>query len=345
VGEGKIMDVKASASRAPAGARAASVLIGTLLVFFATSSSAITLTGVVNSHDPAGLVKDGSVYYHFTTGTGVWYSFSNNITQWTPGPRTVFPSGQWPSWINSAVPGFGGNFWAPDVIHMNGSYYLYYSASTFGSSRSAIGVVRSNSLSNPNWQDLGMVVSSNGSSGVINAIDPAMFRDANGNVYMSYGSWFGGIAVVQINPSTGKVMSGSTPVKIAGANGAGRDWEAPYIVREGNFYYLFVNRGNCCQGLNSTYRIVVGRSTNINGPYLSQSGVDLNRGDGTTVLSTSDRYVGPGHFGLLREGNCRYVSVHYYDRNANGAPKLDILHMTFSNGWPSLTRNFVVGSC
>jgi arabinan endo-1,5-alpha-L-arabinosidase len=89
----------------------------------------------------------------------------------------------------------------------------------------------------------------------------------------------------------------------------------------------------------------VGRSTSITGPYLSQSGVNLNSGDGTTVLGTSGKYVGPGHFGLLREGNCRYVSTHYYDRDDNGNPKLDILSLTFSNGWPTLTRNFVVGSC
>jgi len=321
----------------------ATLLSGVTLWLAAGSANAITLTGTLNSHDPAALVKDGSTYFHYTTGTGVWYSYSSNLTAWTAGPTTVFPAGTWPSWINSAVPGFRGNFWAPDVINMNGYYWLYYSASTFGSSRSAIGVVRSPSLANPNWQDQGMVVQSNGSGGVINAIDPALFRDSNGNIYMSYGSWFGGIAVVRINPSTGKVFSGSTPTKIAGGNGA--DWEAPYIIKQGSNYYLFVNRGNCCQGVNSTYRIVVGRSTSITGPYLSQTGVNLNSGDGTTVLSRSGKYIGPGHFGLLREGNCNYVSTHYYDGNNNGNPKLDILHMTFSNGWPTLTRNFTVGSC
>jgi arabinan endo-1,5-alpha-L-arabinosidase len=310
---------------------------------FAGAAGAITLTGNINSHDPAGLIKDGGTYYHFTTGTGVWYSYSTNLTQWTPGPATVFPSGQWPAWINTAVPGFAGQFWAPDAIYMNGYYYLYYSASTFGSSRSAIGVTRTASLASPNWQDQGVVVQSNGSSNVINAIDAALFTDTNGNVYMSYGSWFGGIAVVQINQSTGKIVNGATPTKIAGGNGA--DWEAPYIVKEGSYYYLFVNRGNCCQGANSTYRIVVGRATSITGPYLNQSGGNLNSTDGTTVLATSGKYIGPGHFGLLREGSCNYVSTHYYDGNDNGNAKLDILSLTFSNGWPTLTRNFTVGTC
>lgn len=311
--------------------------------FFAGNAGAVNLSGNINSHDPAGLIKDGGTYYHFTTGSGVWYSYSTNLTHWTPASATVFRSGQWPAWINTAVPGFAGNFWAPDAIYMNGYYYLYYSASTFGSSRSAIGVTRTASLVSPSWQDQGVVVQSNGSSNVINAIDPALFTDTNGNVYMSYGSWFGGIAVVQINPSTGKIANGATPTKIAGGNGA--DWEAPYIVKEGSYYYLFVNRGNCCRRTNSTYRIVVGRATSITGPYVNRSGGNLNSTDGTTVLATSGKYIGPGHFGLLREGSCKYVSTHYYDGNDNGNAKLDILSLTFSNGWPSLTRNFTVGAC
>lgn len=170
-------------------------LLGLFLLWFSAfslNSAAIGITGVPNSHDPAGLIKDGDTYFHFTTGTGIWYSTSTNLTHWTAGPGPVFPSG-WPSWINSAVPGFSGSFWAPDLIQMKGYYYLYYSVSTFGSSRSAIGVARSPSLKNPSWQDLGMVVSSSGAATDINATDPALFRDHDGRIYMSYGSFFGGV--------------------------------------------------------------------------------------------------------------------------------------------------------
>src|SRR3990167_5017878 len=119
-----------------------------LLALFCAAVQAVTITGVPNSHDPAGLIKDGDTYFHFTTGQGIWYSTSTNLTHWSATANPVFPSG-WPGWINSAVPGFTGAFWAPDVIQMKGYYYLYYSASTFGSSRSAIGVARSVSLKNP----------------------------------------------------------------------------------------------------------------------------------------------------------------------------------------------------
>jgi arabinan endo-1,5-alpha-L-arabinosidase len=309
---------------------------------FVSMFDSFGLKGNDNSHDPSALIKDGSKYWQFTTGDGIYAAYSNDLILWTAGPKTVFPIGSWPSWINSAVPGFAGTFWAPDCIYMNGKFYLYYSCSTFGSSRSAIGVATSASLdpnsSNYGWTDLGMVVSS-ASSSDINAIDPAMFRDSDGKVYMSYGSFSGGIGVFEIDPTTGKRKSGSTTTRVAGGGGA--DWEAPYIIKEGSYYYLFVNRGYCCKGTSSTYKIVMGRSSNVRGPYTDKAGVALTSNGGTTALATSGRYIGPGHFGLLRENGSNFVSIHYYDGNANGAAKLDVINMGFSGGWPFLTRDWI----
>ena len=324
------------------------ILLAFCLTLFALVCSypAQALKGNDNSHDPSAIIKDGNKYWKFTTGNGIYGAYSYDLIHWTAGPRTVFPIGTWPSWINSAVPGFDGHFWAPDVIYMNGLYHLYYSVSTFGSSRSAIGLVTNPTLDpdNPNyqWTDRGMVVSSNGSSTAYNAIDPALFRDTDGRVYMSYGSFFGGLVVVEINPSTGKVRSGSPTTKLAG--GGHSDWEAPYIIKEGNYYYFFANRGKCCQGSSSTYTIVMGRSTNIRGPYYDRNGVNLNNGGGTLALGHSGKYRGPGHFGLLRENGSNFVSIHYYDLEDNGNAKLDILNMGFSNGWPFLTRDWLASA-
>jgi arabinan endo-1,5-alpha-L-arabinosidase len=305
-------------------------LIG-LLSLFCAAVQAVTITGVPNSHDPAGLIKDGDTYFHFTTGQGIWYSTSTNLTHWSATASPVFPSG-WPSWINNAVPGFAGAFWAPDVIQMKGYYYLYYSASTFGSSRSAIGVVRTVSLKNPSWVDLGMVVSSSGASTDMNAIDPALFRDHDGRVYMSYGSFFGGLGLVEINPSTGKTTGNVQ--QIYGGNH--QSIEAPYISRQGNYYYLYLNRGACCQGSNSSYYIQVARATSVWGPYQEERSLLPNQ---------SGNYKGPGHVGVLKDSGCQYVSTHYYDLNDGGNAKLDLLKMSFSSGWPSLSRNFSVASC
>ncbi|MDQ2075132.1 family 43 glycosylhydrolase [Marinimicrobium sp. ABcell2] len=301
-----------------------------LLCFFSLAmsgltASAIELTGITNSHDPSTLIREDDTYFHFTTGEGLWYSTSTNLTHWE-NPNTVFGD-SWPNWINDAVPGFEGEFWAPDVIQIGNYYYLYYSVSTFGTSESAIGVVRTPSLKNPTWEDLGMVVQSYGGVNEINAIDPAVFRDHDGRVYMSYGSWFGGLGVAEVDQATGKLAGPVTHIY-----GGGHDSiEAPYITRNGDYYYLFFTRGTCCQGADSTYRVQVARSQSVFGPYTGER----------NLLPNEDGHrKGPGHIGVLKQDGCNYVSTHYYDLSDNGTAKLDIQMMTYLNGWPSMTHNF-----
>lgn len=302
------------------------LVLALCLAFGTLSAQAIELQGVKNAHDPGALIKDGDTYFNFTTGDGIWYSQSKDLITWSVGTRSkVFDTP--PAWVKTKIPNFAGSYWAPEAIHMNGYYYLFYSVSTFGTSSSAIGVARSASLRNPSWTDLGIVVESFGGSGEINAIDPALFRDQNGKVYMSYGSFFGGIGVAEINQSTGKLAGSVT--KIWGGGHA--DIEAPYITRDGDYYYLFVNRGACCNGLNSTYYVEVQRATSITGPY---------SGTRTIMGNLSGKYKGPGHIGVLKQDGCNFVSTHYYDTTDNGAAKLDIARMTYSGGWPSITRSF-----
>ncbi|WP_071885484.1 family 43 glycosylhydrolase [Rufibacter tibetensis] len=314
-----------------------------LLLLLAFPSRLFALDGNINSHDPGALLKDGKKYWMFTTGAGIYAAFSEDLIRWNSAPKTVFPIGTWPEWINKVVPGFEGIFWAPECVFMNGRYYLYYSCSTFGSSTSAIGVASSPTLDQDSpayqWTDHGMVVSSSARTD-INAIDPAIFKDDDGRVYMSYGSFSAGIGVVELDPLTGKRKVGAAIVTVAGGNNA--SWEAPYIFKEGPYYYLVVNRGFCCRGTSSTYYLVMGRSTSINGPYVDKAGVDLRNGGGTTLLNKSGKYIGPGHFGLMRENGYNYVSMHYYDGNDNGNAKLDIANLGFdATGWPFLTRDWV----
>ncbi|MBN2215271.1 MAG: family 43 glycosylhydrolase [Bacteroidales bacterium] len=312
------------------------IVLAAVLLPVIKNATAIEITGSVFSHDPATITREGDTYWHFYTAPGIGAAYSSNLTSWISTSNHIFTPGtdwksHYPAWT---LPYFGsgtsantdGNLWAPDVIFMNGAYYLYYSCSSFGSSYSAIGVVKSSSLNSPVWVDMGMVVSSDGSSTAINAIDPGLFRDNDGKIYMVYGSWFGGIGIVEIDSITGLAVSSVTHLY----GGSHQSIEAPYLFKEGDYYYLVVNRGNCCQGVNSTYYITVGRSANVTGPYEGWQ----------TILQTEGRYIGPGHFGLLRKNGFNYVSIHYYDKNANGYPKLDILKMTMEDGWPVLTRNF-----
>jgi arabinan endo-1,5-alpha-L-arabinosidase len=273
---------------------------------------------VAPSHDPSRMIRnvDGR-YWIFTTGDGIFAMSSSNadFTNWRVEP-TVFPIGTWPSWINNHVTGFGGLFWAPDVIFVNNQYRLYYSCAGQGAP-AAIGVATASNLAGP-WTDQGLVVAGN------NAIDPAPLIDG-GNHWLTWGNWQTGIDLLQLNPSNGKPLNSSRWDLVPG------QVEAPYLHRNGSFYYLFFQRGLCCNGLNSTYYTVVGRSSSVTGPYVDKNGVSVLNGGGSVFLPNRDgRFVGPGHVGH-NEGRLTY---HFYDGNDNGAPKLRVTTMSFSNGWP-----------
>ena len=160
-----------------------------------------------------------------------------------------------------------------------------------------------------------------------NAIDPAPLVDGS-NQWLTWGNWQTGIDLLQLNTSTGKPLNSSRWDLVPG------QVEAPYLHKDGSFYYLFFQRGLCCQGVNSGYYTVVGRSTSVTGPYLDKNGVSVltgGSGAGSIFLPNRDgRYIGPGHVGY-GEGRLTY---HFYDGNDNGAPKLSVTTMCFSNGWP-----------
>ncbi|MDF7810603.1 family 43 glycosylhydrolase [Hymenobacter sp. YC55] len=315
-----------------------------LLLLASVGAPAYAIRGSVDAHDPSSIIKDGNKYWVFSTGPGIPSKYSTDLLNWTSSSRPVFTTATQPAWINSKVPGFANEYWAPECIFMNGKFYLYYSCSTFGSQVSGIGVATNVTLDpaspNYNWVDEGEVVSSTatGSSNP-NAIDPAVYRDTNNNVWFIYGSFFGGIRTLQLNPVTGKPLNGTQTQQFAVANGG---VEAAYVKQRGGYYYLFINRGNCCQGSNSTYYIQVGRSTSPSGPFLDRNGVDLNNNGGSTLLSTAGRYVGPGHAGIFEENGVSYFSHHYYDLDNSGQAKLDVAKLSWdATEWPIVSRNWL----
>jgi arabinan endo-1,5-alpha-L-arabinosidase len=322
-----------------------------IIAAFSLPTYAISLYGTTDIHDPSTIVKDGDTYWTFGTGGGannfpINALYSRDLVNWSRGSSPV-PRNTYPSWIDSKVPGFDGNFWAPDLIEMNGRYYLYYSAFSASSGmHSAIGVMVTDSLNNPNWRDLGMVVSTvdepNSSQGEpVNAIDAGLFRDESGNVWMVYGSHYAGIYMRPINPDTGLLLNRDR-YPVVGSNGGWNEFEAAQVKYLNGYYYMFVNLGECCQGNQSTYYVVVGRSTSPTGPYLDKNGVDMWHYGGSSVLSSSGIYIGPGHFGYLDNHGQHLASIHYYDgRTADGWPgRLDLLEMNMVDGWPTFTRNF-----
>ncbi|GJM64218.1 family 43 glycosylhydrolase [Persicobacter diffluens] len=261
------------------------------------------------SHDPSTMIRnnDGR-YWIFTTGDGIWAMSSSNpdFTDWRV-ENTVFPIGTYPSWIDNYVQDFGGFFWAPEVFKRNGQYYLYYSCAGTGAP-AAIGFATASDLSGP-WTDRGLIVAGN------NAIDPAILQDDDGSVWMTWGNWQSGIDILRLDPNTGYRADGNTYHLVSG------EVEGPSILKRDGYYYLFYQRGLCCNGVNSSYYNVVARSTSVTGPYTDER---------VFLPNKNGNIIGPGHVGY----SYGRLTYHYYDGNDNGAAKLMVTTMGYSNGWP-----------
>jgi arabinan endo-1,5-alpha-L-arabinosidase len=285
-------------------------------------------------HDPSTIVKCKDEYWVFATGMGILSRHSKDLLNWSNGP-VVF--GHPPAWTTNAVPRNRGYFWAPDIICLSNRYLLYYSVSTFGRNTSAIGLATNRTLdpADPNysWVDGGPVIQSSPEDN-FNTIDPAVTQDENGNLWLAFGSFWSGIKLVQLNMTTGKRIAPDSAVyPLAHSSSI----EAACICRHAGHYFLFVNWGTCCRGVNSTYNIRAGRSEAITGPYLDKDAKDLLSGGGTLVLGTDGPFIGPGHAGVLSDGTNAWFSCHFYDGTRYGAPTLALLPLRWSeDGWPEV---------
>lgn len=304
------------------------------------------LTGdLVPTHDPV-IAREGDIYHVFSTGHGkrlIETRTSPDLIRWTAGDP-IFTA--LPDWAKQAIPGSDG-MWAPDIAHVNGRYRLYYSVSTFGSNRSAIGLATSPTLDpkakNYGWRDEGLVVLSTKDDDY-NAIDPNFIIDRDGRHWLTLGSFWTGIKLFELDPKTGKPKDPQAkPFSIArrpAPAGGPAPVEAPFIVDHGGYYWLMVSYDYCCKGVNSTYYTVMGRSKAITGPYLGKDGSPLMEGGGTIFLRADlqeqQRFRGPGHAGWLHDKDGKdYVVYHAYDKQANGAPTLRIAPVRWgADGWP-----------
>jgi arabinan endo-1,5-alpha-L-arabinosidase len=304
-------------------------LFGLLTTDVATAQN---LLGSVGVHDPSTIIEENGTYYLYYTGTRVRSKTSTDLLHWSEGPR-VFSTP--PSWAATAVPGnTTGDFWAPEVAYFNNLYHLYYSVSTFGSQVSAIGLATNPTLnpSDPNfaWTDHGPVIQSSTVS-AYNTIDPSILQSSSGDIFMTFGSFWNGIYQIQIDPATGMQKTRTRQRHLAYNSSI----EASYEYQRGNNYYLFVNWGACCQGVNSTYNIRVGRSTSPNGPFLDKNGVDMNANGGSLFLGTEAPFIGPGQLSIITKDGTDFFGYHYYDGNANGSSKLNLRSLRWTaDGWP-----------
>jgi len=289
------------------------------------ASIAVALEGQIGIHDPSTVVMCDGKYY--TYGTGGSALVSDDGWTWRAGTR----------------PARAGM--APDVIHIGDRYYMYIAANIGAQPKAAINMIWSKTLdpSSPDykWEEGGVVASSDGVEDC-NAIDPGVFLDPNdGRLWLVYGSYFGYIRLVELDPKTGKRRNPNDhPIDLA------INCEASDMMYHDGWYYLLATHGSCCRGADSGYNIRMGRAKKVTGPFLDHLGIDMIQGGGKLFAGSGGRTVGPGHFGLLDLGQgVQRFSLHYEaDLERGGASVLDVRPLLWKDGWPVAGENLKAGT-
>lgn len=292
-------------------------------------------------HDPS-MAREGGTYYLFSTGDPAGQVGNGNIQVRTSRDLrswafrgTVFS--QQPGWITAAL-GKIPNLWAPDISYFGGQWHLYYAGSSFGSNNSVIGLATTPTLdpASPryHWADQGQVFRSS-SGDDFNAIDPSLVTTPSGEKWLVFGSFWSGIKLLQNDPATGRPASTPPTIYSLAQQPAPDPLEGAGITFHDGYYYLFASLGFCCRGLTSTYRIIVGRSRAVTGPYLDPAGTAMTNAGGMEVQGTDQGMIGPGSESLFTAGGRSYLVYHYYDAFHNGDPWVQVRPLEWTgSGWP-----------
>lgn len=299
-------------------------------------SVALVCTGITTAsaqvgqpyiHDPSTIAECEGKYYTFGTGGG----------------GLISPDG-W-TWKGGAVRPGGGA--APDVMKIGNRYLVIYGATgggLGGGHNGRILTMWNNTLdpNSPNFKYTEPIeVAASDGLEDNDAIDPGLLLDPNtGRLWVSYGTYFGNIRIIELDPNTGERIKGNKEQDIA------IDCEATDMIYRNGWYYLLGTHGTCCDGVNSTYNIVVGRSRSVTGPYIDNVGRDMLQGGGKMVIAAGDRVVGPGHFGrTIIDDGVEVMSCHYEaDFNQSGRSVLGLRPLLWKNDWPVAGERFKGGT-
>ena len=253
---------------------------------------------------------------------------------------TVFDAGNRPSW---ATPTAG--LWAPDIRYIAGQYVLYFTVTDTTlnpGDDSAIGVATASSPAGP-WTPTGAPAvppRPAPGGGFLWTFDPAGFTDVDGQRYLYFGSYFGGLWATRVS------ADGLTPVGTATQVAIDNRYEGSFVVRHDDWYYLMGSAANCCAGPTTGYSVFAGRSRSPLGPFVDAEGTSLltSRVGGTLVLTQNgNRFVGAGHHAVITDAEGRdFIAYHALDRTnpwltstfgINRRPML-IDRLDWVDGWP-----------
>ncbi|WHY01271.1 arabinan endo-1,5-alpha-L-arabinosidase [Neobacillus sp. DY30] len=308
------------------------------------------------THD-ASIIKADGWYYAFSTDymaggppkPGIQIRKSKDLIHWEFVGR-VFEQVTSEAWEWTK----GTTFWAPDVVEMNGKYYLYYSVSSVGKRNSYIGVAVSDSIEGP-WKDEGVVFKTQeGDNHTVNAIDPDIVIDEQGQAWMVYGSYFGGIFITKVDSQTGKLVNPDDEgTLIAQRRNMNYGIEGPEIMfnPETGYYYLTVSY----EWLEDTYNVRTARSKNITGPYVDYNGSDMidntdesfNTGNklvGAYKFENSEGWMGTGHNALFEEDGEYYLTHNARPGEDVYWSHLHVRKMVWTDdGWPVVSPERYAG--
>ncbi len=304
------------------------ILLGaTALMSVLISQRTFAQIGTPYIHDPSTIMECEGKYYTFGTGGGGLISEDG----WT--------------WNGGAERPGGGA--APDAVKIGDRYLIAYSATGGGLGGGHAGRVLTmwNNTLDPKSPDFKFTepieVAHSLDDEDCDAIDAGLLLDpTDGRLWLSYGTYFGFIRIVELNPKTGKRVEGNKEINVA------IDCEATTLMYRDGWYYLLGTHGTCCDGPNSTYNIVVGRSRSVTGPYIDNVGRDMLEGGGKLVIAAGERKTGPGHFGrfVVADG-VEKMSYHYEaDFDQGGRSVLAIRPLLWKNGWPVAGEAFKEGT-
>jgi len=290
--------------------------------------------------DPTVIRTDEGFYLYATQTNSYWIPiyFSKDLVNWEF-KRSAFRKATRPT--EDVLPG-GGAFWAPEIRYINGKYVLYFSWAKWGDgSISYTAVATSDSPVGDFLNAKPLLITDDFGS---NCIDQFYYEE-DGKKYMFVGS-FNGIYVTELTDDGLSVKRGADGKPVLKKQVCGRAFEGTNIYKKGKYYYLFASINNCCpnNGMDSKYKVVVGRSENLLGPYVDRKGKDmLDNSWGLVLEGDGETFFGPGHNSIIipDDAGTDWMIYHsYVKENGTVGGRLGMLDRIVwsADGWPTIKK-------